>query len=352
RYSARNSATQEAVLPVVIPDGTSSNTFDVIRMQSGEERHFDLRPVTGRTFSVMAKLESGSGRGSDRGFPRISVRSANGSSFSISAVRNGESDVYRLDLPSGTYTLAGSMHTPEGFEEAESTVTVAGHDVSGVVLRFMAVPSLPVEMVVDPAATSDNANAPSNLLQILGLSLKNNQPDSERGDATIRLTPQRGSGLRFAVPPGSYRLGARNSGAWYVKSATSGDADLLQQSLVVAPGSGGAPIRVTVSNLTGSLQGTVRLNGEGANCWVYLVPSGPSARTVISLRSSAEGAYSFPYLPPGSYQAIAFQRRHAVDYGDPASLTAYATHVGSVSVQSAGKATLDLDAVSDAEIVP
>jgi hypothetical protein len=241
------------------------------------------------------------------------------------------------------------MNAVEGSEEAETTVTVPDHDIAGVVMQFSRVPSIPVELVVDGGVTSDNA--PTNLAQF-GLTLRSDEADPERGDATVRLL-QLGNGLSaFTVPAGSYRLQARNIGGWYVKAAVYRDSDLLQQELTVAPGASGSPIRVTVSNQTGGLQGVVTLNGEPAACWIYLMPAGPGAQPVISTRSNVDGGYNFASLPPGNYRALAFERRHGADYRDSESLRPFLRHVHAASVSVGDKATLNLDAVPVSEMDP
>jgi hypothetical protein len=139
---------------------------------------------------------------------------------------------------------------------------------------------------------------------------------------------------------------------WYIKSASYGDADLLLQNLVVVPGAAGTPIRVVVSNQTGTLQGTVNLNGSPAACWVYLISTSPNVQPVVVLRSNNSGSYTWAHLPPGSYQAIAFERRHSANYRDPASLAPFSSHVRSVTVNAGDKPTLNLDAVPVAEVAP
>ena len=335
----------QAVLPVTLPGENASGTSDVIRIHSGEEQHFDVRPTTGRTHSVLLKMESGN----ERGFSRIQVRSSNGTEFSVTGVPAGTSGVYRIDLPNGSYHLSTSNNGPDGPEEAETSVTVADHDVTGAVLRFAPMPSLPVEMSVDSATTSDKSQP--NLMQI-GLVLQNHQEGSESGNSRAYLSPQRDRSFAFSATPGTYRLQARGEGEWYVKSASFGDTDLLQQDLTVVPGTSGAPVRVVVSNLMGSLQGATRQNGEAASCWVYLIPRMPSAKAIYSVRSNNEGVFTFRYLPPGSYQAVAFERHHSADYSNPATLAAYSTHVRTISIQAGDKATLDLDSVPEGEIVP
>ncbi len=344
-YVARNSATGEAVLPLTVPADSSTNTSQIIRVSSGEEQHFELRPAMGRTHGVTVILR---GSSAEPGFARITARSSSGSQLQTNAMRDSESGGMKLELPQGTYALTARTNTGEGSEEAETTVTVPDHDIAGVVLQFSQVPSIPVEMVVDGGVTS--GNPPSNLTQF-GLTLQSDDAGSERGNATVRLQAADGR-YAFTVPAGSYRLQARSIGGWYVKAATYGDSDLLQQELTVAPGASGSPIRVMLSNQTGGLQGVVTLNGEPAACWIYLVPATPGAQSVISTRSSAEGSYSFASLPPGSYRALAFERRHGADYRDSGSLAPFTSHLHAVSVSAGDKATLNLDAVPVSEMAP
>ena len=347
RYAPLDRTTGEAVLPVAVPGESSSGASQVIKIHAGEELHFELRPAVSPTHTVTTTAgQSFTGRE----FMRISARSSNGSTMQVNAQMTGEPGEMKIQLPQGTYTLTARRGNPEIPEEAETTVTVPNRDISGVLLQFAPVPSIPVELIVDSSATSDN-NQPPTLPQ-LGLVLQGEQPDPERGDSTIRPTTRRDQSFVFTAPPGSYHLQGRNTGMWYIKSASYGDADLLQQELVVVPGAAGTPIRLVVSNQTGSLQGIVNLNGSPAACWVYLIPNSPNAQSVIVLRSNGSGSYTAAHLPPGSYQAIAFERRHSANYRDPASLAPFSSHVHSVTVNAGDKPTLNLDAVPVAEVAP
>jgi hypothetical protein len=349
RYSTSVGKLYEAVLPISVPAENQSNASgfsNTIHLRSGEEQHFDLHPITSRAYTVTARLESAS----ERNIPGITARSSSGILIPVDFQRTSAGNEGRIQLPSGTYTLTASMSTPEGSELAETTVTVPDHDVSGVILRLTPSPSIPIELVVDQAATSDKS--PPNVQQ-LGLTLQSNQIDPDRGTSIVGPTMgRRDIASHFNPTPGSYRLQARNNSEWYVKAASYGVSDLLQQDLVAAPGSGGTPIRVTVSNQTATLQGTVKLSGVPAPCWVYMIPMTPSAVPFVMLRSGANGTYNAGYLPPGSYQVIAFEHRHSADYRDPNALTAYTTHVHSITVASGDKSTLDLDAVTAAELTP
>jgi hypothetical protein len=345
RYAPLDRTIDEAVLPVTVPAEASANTSQVIQIHSGEEQHFELRPAVSPTHMVMATAPSAGGRE----YVRISARSSNGGTLQINPQMDSGNGEVKLQLPQGTYTLTAIRNNSENPEQAETTVTVPDHDISGVEFQFSATPSIPVEMAVETSG-SDTTQPPT--LQQLGLTLQNDQPDTERGDSTIRPTTRRDQSLSFTTPPGSYRLRGRDTGVWYIKSASYGDADLLQQNLVAVPGAAGTPIRITVSDQTGSLQGTVNLNGSPGAAWVYLIPAGPSAQAVISFHSGSSGSYTAAHLPPGNYQAIAFERRHSVNYRDPAALTPFSNRVKTVTVSAGDKPTLNLDAVPVAEVTP
>jgi hypothetical protein len=346
RYMPVDRTTGQAVLPIVVPSEGSSSTGQVIKIHSGEEQHFELRPAVSPTHTLTLATQSSGGRE----FLRISARASNGSTLQVSPQMNGGVGETRIQLPQGTYTLFATRNNPESPEQAETVVTVPDHDISGVVLQFSPVALIPIELAVDSSLTSDNAQPPT--LQQLGITLEGDQPNAERGDSTLRPTTRRDQSLAFTALPGTYHLRGRNNGAWYIKSATYGDTDLLAQDLVVVPGSAGTTIRIVVSDQTAGLQGTVNLKGNPAACWVYLISTGPSAQPVISLRSNSTGSYTSAHLAPGTYQAVAFERRHSANYRDPASLSSFSGHVQSVMVKAGENPTLNLDAVPIAEVVP
>ena len=347
-YVPRINGTDQAALPIVVPSENSSNTSSFISIRSGEEQHFELHPVTSRAYSIAATFDSDI----ERGFPRITARSSNGSIISL-PVRFSHSEPLgstRMELPSGTYTLIATVMSQDGIQQGETTITVTNHDVTGVVFHLSPVPTLPIELVLDGAATSDNTQP--NLRQ-LGLTLEQDQFSPDIFSSAVSLSARRDGSMVFTAPTGSYRLHARNNGgAWYIKSASYGASDLLQQNIVVAPGGGGTPIRITVSNQTASLQGTCKLSGTPSACWVYLIPTTPSASSVFLQQANTQGVYNYAHLPPGSYEAVAFERIHSADYGDPATLTTFGIHVRAVTVNAGEKPTLDLDAVSEAEMAP
>jgi hypothetical protein len=344
QYIPKDKTTGLAVLPVELPPKTSSNTSDEIHIHGGEEQHFDLRPGVRHIHKVTTVVEASE---QTMGFARLTARSSDGSTLQIGGTSQGTSGATSMELPQGTYTLIARRNNTMAPEEAEATITVPDHDLSGVAFRFSPIPSIPVEMVIDDSATS--GNPPS--LQQFNLALEKDQPDFDPEGSTIRLNEENHT-FRFVASPGSYHLLARGSGDWYVRSISNGTSDVLQQGLVVAPGAGGTPLRVMVSNQTGSLQGTVNLNGVPSVCWIYLISTTPSAVPFLAVRSDAGGAFTDTHVPPGSYDAIAFESRHSANFRDPDVLAAFASRVRSITIEAGDKATLDLDAVPSAELQP
>lgn len=353
RYLGRSSMqTSDVVLPLMFPEHSSSTASDMIHISSGEQLHFDLHPRISRVYDVVTSIEGMP----SRAYPNITARASDGSVFPVALNQNGPSDEFRIQLPTGTYTINAVVNGPDsGSAYAEATVTVPDHDISGVTLHLTPNLGIPVELQVDPSlsntsTTSDNVTPPN--LSQLGLALISMASDPDRGGGIVGLMPNRNQTFNFTASPGIYRFQARNRGQWYVKAANYGTSDLLQQDLVVGLGSSGTPIRITVSNQTSALQGTLRVNGKPASCWLYLIPTSPSADPFVSIHSGASGSYTASYLPPGGYQAIAFEHRYPADLRDAETLARFSTYVHALTVNAGEKPTLDFDAVPAGEMVP
>jgi hypothetical protein len=330
----------DAVLPVTLPPTPDS----LIHMSSGSQEKFELHPIVSRTYSVGVRIDLPQ----ERGNPSLLARASDGSMFSVRVLRGANNGEVHVALPSGTFTLIASLNRGGDMEYGEANITVTDHDLSGVVLRLASVPSIPVQMIVDPGSTSDKA--PSTAQQ-LGVMLQNMQgPRIGMSSFFVRVQNQEAS---FHPTPGVYRFIARSYGQWFIKSATYGTTDILKENMTVTwGGAASAPIFVTISNKTGGLQGTVQLEGAAAAAWLYAIPIGPSAVPVYTGHCNANGSFNFPSLPPGGYKLVAFEDRYWTNYMDPESLRPYAPYVHNVTITAGENATANLEAVPNAEIRP
>ncbi len=244
-------------------------------------------------------------------------------------------------------------------EEAETRVTVQDHDISGVMLQFAPVPSIPVELIVESSSTSDNVQPPT--LPQFGLTLQSEQQDPERGDAMVRMAPREGPELCVYHSSGdvsSGRGGIRERGL--SRALRMGIPDLLQEELVVVPGAAGTPIRVTVSNGYGELlQWTVSFEGESASpAWIFtLCRRAPSAQAAVMTLHIAGPREPIRLRIFASREVTRWWRLngkgHSVNYREiRQSLAAFSSYVHSLTVNAGDKPTLNLDAVPVTEVTP
>lgn len=349
RYIPPNNDRIEGILPLIAPAQTSTSSSPFIHLHSGEETHLDLHPQLRHTYPVNLRIEGLPPQST----PNIVAVSEDGSRINLFAERSLAPGTQRITLPNGTYTLNARAGDQDSLEMAETNVTVSNAELSGVVLNFMPVPSIPVSISVDPTTgtTSDNSSASPPSLNQLGVFLQNLQADPESGSGQVPLTIRNG-GSFFTVPFGTYRLKARSGNQWTIKSATYGNTDLLQNELVSAPGAGGAAIRLVVSNESGTLQGTTSLGSTAAGAWIYMVSTTPSLAPIISMRSREDGSFSNSRIPPGSYRVLALEQPRQIDFSDPAVAAPFAARMQSTTVEVGMKSSLSLDIVPFAELYP
>lgn len=341
-FSPRLAGSADAVLPVSFPAAADG----LIHMGSGSQERFELHPVVSRTYPVRLRVDAPQ----DRGFPSLLAKSADGSLFPVRVLRgedSGEGEM-QIALPSGTFTLIAYLNHGDAMEYGEANVTVADHELAGIVLRLAPVSPIPVQIVVDPDSTSDKTPPTA---QQLGITLQNVQ-GIRVGSYSFYVSSGQNQDASLRPTPGSYRLATRNIGQWFIKSAMYGTTNLQQEDMTVTWGSASAPIVVTVSDQTGGLQGTTQLKGEATSTWIYVIPNAPSTIPFYAGRSSTNGAFSFSSLPPGSYRIVAFEERYSMNYEDRDVLNPYRTYVQNVTITAGEKATANLDVVPAAEMHP
>lgn len=339
QYLPQDPNSGQAVLPTSFPAGNTAGASDSILIGSGEEQHIALKAVSAVTHAVtltatpslrLAEMTASTG-GSEEFY------------LGVMTSRGGEVEVY---LPEGSYTLRARAGFGDAPQEAETSITVPNHDLSGVVLRFTPIATIPVEIITSDSSAS-SGSAPS--LQQIGLTLQS--VGEHASTISLKNLQSQGKGMAFLTPLGRYHLQAQSHGTWFLASATYGNSDLLQDDLVVGPGAGGESIQLTVSNQSGSVQGTLTLHGTPlAGGRIYLLRE--RASSVFTASSNTDGTFTIANLPPGDYRAIAFERPYGLNYRDPEALEPYLSYVQSVTVTNSEKTSVTLDAVPVSELIP
>jgi hypothetical protein len=345
----RASGSTQIIIPQIYPQQTSPEGSRSVHLNAGAQETVDLHSELSPSFEIPVHLESTSGND----YASLTAMTAGGAIIPANLIPGGPGGSPRTELPRGTYTLTATKNRGEQTEFAETTVTVTGPNTPPITLRFAAVAPIPVQIIVD-SSTSDKTSPALQTpptAQQLGVSLVPTSPQALPGRGAGYIGA-RDKSYSFLPMPGTYRLMGRAGGPWFIKSASSGSVDLLQQDLVVTAGAGSAPIVLTISNQLGTVSGTVKVSGAPQAAWVYMIPRGPSATPFYTVRSSPSGLFVLSTLPPGSYQIIAFEQRRPADYRSPAILAPYSTHIQNVTVIAGTPATVDLDAVTAAEMAP
>ena len=185
-----------------------------------------------------------------------------------------------------------------------------------------------------------------------------------RGQRSIR--PPRGkddTSLVIAdVPPGSYRLRLFASRG-YVSSATAGGANLLEEPLVVSPGSDAAvdinmrddfaEIEGTLTHFSAELK-TATNPGYGGRwkppAFIFLVPLPGEAGQYQQVGADTEGHFGIVNVAPGKYLVLAFEKQQMnLPYRDAEAIRNYEVKGRRVRLTAGQKEKLELPIISSTE---
>jgi hypothetical protein len=350
---AKASSSCSAIMPSTYPPPSTLLQTQAIQVHPGEQLNLDLRPVTTPLIEVTARLENSNIR-------EINLLTAifnDGTSFPVPFTQTGSASI-RATLPVGSYILEARRRNygADGVDQASINLAPSQEQPVSLTLQFAPVATIPLDVSIDDASSTAAATAGQTLTppnpQALGLILEPSQASSSLNSQPLRPTQHREGDTSFSASAGTYRLRARPARTWFILSATYGGIDLLSRDLLIAAGSGSSPIQIVVSNQAATLKGSITLSGKPAACWLYLLPTTPSATPILTLHSGTDGTFNDTFVPPGSYRAIAFEHRHPLDPDNPDALAPFSSHLAAVTLQPGDKSTLNLEAVPDTELHP
>ena len=348
RYLPAVEATGEALLPVSYPEQTAGRPAVYERLQPGQEQRVDLHPAGGIPYPLEIRAAGADPQRPLRGIatPRSGI------SFQVpSRLVAAEPNVFRVDLPAGTYGLTLTADDRNNPSTASLRVTVpAGgmHNAAPIDVTLSPETRIPVQMSLDSAVPVINGVVSSVSVAQLNLTLHS---DGSNGSEVIRLRSSAERPDEFQVPPGRYRLRTETAGYWTIVSASYGLSNAISDEIVVGEGSGASPLRLVVSNATGHLDGSVNLPAGVASARVYLLPREPSLVPFYLLLAGSSGSFS-RNLPPGHYVAVAVGGMVEADLRDPAVATKLAGQGKLVEITNGGKASVALDLAPGLEGTP
>jgi uncharacterized protein (DUF2141 family) len=315
------------------PGTPISTQASVVTLRAGEERDgidFALQLMPTARIEGTVSLPDGGPPSSAQltllasgqtAFPGIifdgmrTTRVAGDGTFSISGVAPGH------------YTLLARATTPQ-ILWAVADLSVDGERITGLSLSLQPGMTVAGQVRFDGTLIARPAD-PSSIRVML-------QPVQSQGSVTMSpngVSPDVSGRFTIAgVTPGRYRLtasapGAGRPGGWMLRSAIVNGQDTLDVPLVLQPNQSIADAVVTFSDrpsqLTGALQNAA--GGAAPEYTVILFPADqslwmPQARRIQGVRPSADGAYAFRNLAPGTYLVAAADDVESGEWFDPAVL--------------------------------
>jgi hypothetical protein len=342
-YTPRSVELGEGVLPVAFPPTSSDTELDYFSLGSGEQRQIDLRPRTGRAYTVHLKVDSPEG---SRGI-LLSATTQAGLTFNLPYQAVSDDAPVEVNLPAGSYTLQAIREMGDSAAEGFVRLTVSGDGMGTVPMRLAPVALFPVEVAYEPSATSSSSSAQTVSVRSLNLRLQNRDNDGDAETADARLMTRPDGPVEFRVRQGRFHLSGSPGSSWFVRSATCGATDLLSDDLVVASGAAGSPIRLILSNASGSLHGST--GAQTRSGWVYLIAEGPSLTPAFEIALQTDGSFRWSG-PPGQYSVVAVDHRVREDFSNPQHLKALLAGSKSVKVGAGVDVAVDLQLKTLAEV--
>jgi hypothetical protein len=277
---------------------------------------------------------------------------------------NGREHAIEGMLPNGNYTLEASTY---GTNAATGllNITVKGAPVEGS--QLVVVPNGSVTVVVNEEFTSSSNGSSESPLG--GRASKLEGPDSylrvnlepaddfgpEQHAFLGRLTQSEDKSFVLDnVRPGRYWMRI-HSHRGFPAVVTCGGVDLKQQPLMLAGGSN-TQVEVTMrddgAEVEGTVEGVARTPGDddGSAAHIYLVPLPDGGGDFREAWVSPEGRFNLEQVPPGLYQALAFdQPQPELEYHNAEAMREYESRGQVVRLSAGQKEQLRVQVISPSE---
>jgi hypothetical protein len=239
---------------------------------------------------------------------------------------------------------------------ASARINVGAADVDGVQLAFESPVAVTGTVryelaggIPAPGAQPDGGAGPQPRNSAQNQTVRVNLNPAEPGTGGTGPAKWDDSRLNFswaAVTPGYYNLNASVRGVQgaYIKSATIGGQDVLNQPLSIEGPTG--PIEIVVSDDSGTFQGTVTDAAGNPAPGFVLLKSISRAGTTISFAAGDDGKATRANVPSGDYSAWAFDDISQIAWNEEDWMKQHAGAPVQVTISKSGAAPVTLKRIA------
>jgi hypothetical protein len=205
-------------------------------------------------------------------------------------------------VPPGSYMLTSDYFDSGKRLTARVPIDVGNADIDNEVVHLDSGFSVTgIVRVVSQAGQTTSRQFPVNL--------RPSEPGSNTGQ--MKWDADHTSFTVNEMVPGSYRLDVNPPPPFYVKSATLGGQDLLNNEVPISQGAG--PIEILLRDDSGSIEGdVVDANGQPVRSGIMLLRGTIRLANVVT-----EAHFKLQSLAPGDYTIYAWDDPNEVQYADP-----------------------------------
>jgi len=315
-----------------VSDLASATPIEIAPGQDAEA-NFTLSPEL--VYQVTGTLSGPSNEVTGLTFSR---KAGDDSDFTQTAALQGGK--FQVKVPAGAYSVGGTMGGGVELTTPVGAVVIRS-DEADLHVPLPAATTIPVEIEKEQGSGGSKRKAPMQgiipgmILQLVPLSQSRRGNNFWRGQA----------GGIPNVAPGTYRLEINTNGEWWVKSAQSGNVDLLSDDLTLSEGEQPEPIEVTLRDGAGTVSGTVTTAGNPDRVLVLLVqPHG--TRNIVHAARAMQGYFAIPGIPPGDYVIVALDGGDQLEYADPEILNPYLSDAEHITLPPHATVTVNLGLTS------
>jgi hypothetical protein len=362
--------------PVYFPNATDFAAAQSIQLTAGQIFQADLSLVRHEYYAV--KVPVANVPDNARGLAVVvSAQGHRGPGYALGY--NYRTQMIEGLLPNGNYTLEALGFAP--LSTGLLNISVKGAALDGPRMALIPNGSISVNVREEFAANEEAGSGRDRT--VLGgrggvqgptryLNVRLEPADDFGQERPLWLRPPVGpeddSLIIEGAQPGRYWVRVDTSRG-FVAAITSGTTDLQHQLLTVGPGGSSPPIEITMRDDTAELDGVIEgapaqsegspvlstrsgpLSPDGSFAHLYCIPLPDSSGQFKEIPVSADGKFSEPQMPPGTYRMLAFDRPQSeLEFRDPEAMRAYEAKGLLVRLVAGQKEHVQLPLISTTEI--